>query len=86
MQVSNSNHTQVTLVIKKNAMHIDRCNVRPAVGTEYYLVRQRLRRRVADPTAICDTGDFCCHFQNVSQGQIGDVSIIRSTETQGGEG
>lgn len=52
-------------------------------GAGYYLVWQSLGGWVADPTAICDTGDFSCHFQNMSQGQVGYVSIIRPVGAQG---
>lgn len=47
-----------------------------------YLIRQRLRRRVANPTAVRDTGDFSSHFQNMSQGQICYVNIIRPVGRQ----
>lgn len=47
-----------------------------------YLVWQCLRGWVANWTAICDTGDFSSHFQNMSQGQIGYISIIRPARTK----
>lgn len=47
-----------------------------------YLIWQRLRRRVPDRTAVCDTGDFSSHFQNMSQGQICYVNIIGPVGTQ----
>lgn len=69
--------TSVRYFKKKYSTQIDRHKKRHALVAGYYLVWQCLRGRVADPTPICDTGDFSSHFQNMSQGQIGNVSIVR---------
>lgn len=49
----------------------------------YYLVWQRLGGWVANPTAISDSRDFCCHFQNMSEGEICYVRILRPSTAQG---